>query len=399
METLFAVVCLIVWSVSFIAVIKPLPKLGLPTRKRALLVMLLSPIVLGVPIALISPTNKSSQDQDELRGSTIDPELQDIPLVNPPASTLTEQKKETIKEPDEPVKSDRTKYSDAEKLTVISSPNWGEYETTKRRFSFLLKEFEENCKPQPGKAAPVDMLVTVHGLLAEAGLDGEEGLLDFANNLHRMTSDIAISSNSASVGNPDCAQTWVMYLQLRKKGRSPLEARKGVTAIARTLYGLTKAKPKSEKRATPVRHKTIHSSASVTPDKLRKKSQPKTKGELFQELAGQARRLIKKSNENILDVGVGGDGSGGWILIIEVSRGTMTHYAKTVGEDSLYILQKKFAEMGPADYEVTVTRAGTPWKAHRYVSPIWRGIMKKGARKVQWEQVIGDEPVFRKSRK
>ena len=113
METLYAVVCLIVWSVCLIALIKPLPKLWIPTRKRALLVMLLSPIVLGIPIALLSPPTKSSEGRDKLHGSTIDPELQDIPPVNPPASTLTEQKKETIKEPAEPVKSDGTKYSDA----------------------------------------------------------------------------------------------------------------------------------------------------------------------------------------------------------------------------------------------------------------------------------------------
>ena len=41
------------------------------------------------------------------------------------------------------------------------------------------------------------MLVFSHGKLKEAGLDGEESLLDLANTLHRMTVELAASATAS----------------------------------------------------------------------------------------------------------------------------------------------------------------------------------------------------------
>ena len=83
-----------------------------------------------------------------------------------------------------------------------------------------------------------DMLVFTHGKIKEAGLDGEESLLDLSNTLHRMTSEIATTSSAARMDQPACAEIWSMYLVLRNGGYSPIEARESVAAVAGGLYGL-----------------------------------------------------------------------------------------------------------------------------------------------------------------
>ena len=75
------------------------------------------------------------------------------------------------------------RQSDAEALTVIASPGFWEYDTTRRRFEFLVDEFTEYCPVKEGGASPSDMLVVSHEELKKAGLDGEESLLDLSNTL------------------------------------------------------------------------------------------------------------------------------------------------------------------------------------------------------------------------
>ena len=84
-----------------------------------------------------------------------------------------------------------------------------------------------------------------------------------------------------------------------------------------------------------------------------------------------------------------------WHLIVEVARNTATAYARTVGENALYIMERKFAEFGPADFDVVVQRAGTPWDSKTYVSTIWKGLKRKGERRIQWEQVIGENSTLK----
>ncbi len=117
-------------------------------------------------------------------------------IVVPPA--LPEQREEDL--------------SDAEKLTFIHSPAFRERETTQRRFTFLLNEFDEYCGTEPGGAVPSDMLVFSHEKLKEAGLDGDESLLGLANTLYRMTVDIASSATRAGSEAPKCSEIWTMYL-------------------------------------------------------------------------------------------------------------------------------------------------------------------------------------------
>ena len=114
----------------------------------------------------------------------------------------------------------------------------------------------------------------------------------------------------------------------------------------------------------------------------------------FEQVAPVTRKLIKRSDDTILEVSVGG-GSGMWHLIVEVARNTATAYARTVGENALYIMERKFSEFGPADFDVVVQRAGTPWDSKTYVSTIWKGIKRKGERRIQWEQVIGKDSTLK----
>ena len=127
---------------------------------------------------------------------------------------------------------------DAENLTIIAAPGWGERESTLKRFTFLLKEFDAHCPSQ--KASPADMLAFSYQKLSDIGLGEEEGLLALANTLHRMTVDLAARATGAKMDPPSCAQTFAMYLTLRQSGQSPTEAREGVTAVAGAIYDMAK---------------------------------------------------------------------------------------------------------------------------------------------------------------
>ena len=106
----------------------------------------------------------------------------------------------------------------AETMTIIHAPGWREQERVQRRFKFLLGEFEEVCTNEKGAATIPDRLVFIHQKLKEAGLDGEESLLDLSNTLHRLTQDIAGRASAAGMEPPQCSEIWVMYLMTRQKG-------------------------------------------------------------------------------------------------------------------------------------------------------------------------------------
>lgn len=132
--------------------------------------------------------------------------------------------------------------------------------------------------------------------------------------------------------------------------------------------------------------------------KVQSKPQAKSSwGDRFLELADSTRKVIKRSDDTILEVSLGGNGKP-WFLIIEVARNTATQYARTVGDNALYIMERKLAEFGPADYDIKVQRAGTPWVSTTDVSTIWKGIKRKGERRVKWEQVIGEDRAIRKKK-
>ena len=128
--------------------------------------------------------------------------------------------------------------SAAEKMTVLHAPGWREQERVQQRFEFLLGEFEEVCPNEEGAATIPDRLVFIHQKLKEAGLDGEESLLDLSNTLHRLTHDIAARASAAGMESPQCSEIWVMYLTTRRKGQPPSEASRTVTAATGALYDL-----------------------------------------------------------------------------------------------------------------------------------------------------------------
>ena len=130
--------------------------------------------------------------------------------------------------------------SDAAKMTALHAPGSGEQERVQRRFEFLLGAFEKVCTNEKGAATIPDRLVFIHQKLKEAGLDGEESLLDLSNTLHRLTHDIAARASAAGMDPPQCSEIWVMYLTTRQKGQSSSEASRTVTAATGALYNLVR---------------------------------------------------------------------------------------------------------------------------------------------------------------
>ena len=81
----------------------------------------------------------------------------------------------------------------AYKMTALAAPSFRERKTTEKRFRFLLSNFPDRCDDVSAPLKAADMIVKVHQMLDETGLD--EGLLALTNTLHRMTTEI---SNAAA---------------------------------------------------------------------------------------------------------------------------------------------------------------------------------------------------------
>ena len=122
----------------------------------------------------------------------------------------------------------------AEMMTIIESPRFGDRESTRLRFEFLLNKFDEYCATD--KANPADMLTLVHTKLTEMGLGQEESLLALSNTLYRMTGEIVQSASRVKAAAPQCSELWSMYTVLRERGDSAVEASNGVTAVTTGLH-------------------------------------------------------------------------------------------------------------------------------------------------------------------
>ena len=158
-----------------------------------------------------------------------------LSLAIPETNVVAEQSAQPPAPTPESESSDPQTESDAELLTVIASPGFGEYNTTLRRFEFLVDEFSEHCPIKEGGASPRDMLINAYRSLKKAGLDGEESLLDLANTLHRMTAELTSRVTASGFDLPGCAKIWAGYLTLRLQGKPPTEAREDVTGMVRAL--------------------------------------------------------------------------------------------------------------------------------------------------------------------
>ena len=130
--------------------------------------------------------------------------------------------------------------SAAAKMTALHAPGSGEQERVQRRFEFLLGAFEKVCTNEKGAATIPDRLVFIHQKLKEAGLDGEESLLDLSNTLHRLTHDLTARAAAAGMDPPQCSEIWVIYLTARQKGQSPSEASRTVTTGIGAVYDLVR---------------------------------------------------------------------------------------------------------------------------------------------------------------
>ena len=128
------------------------------------------------------------------------------------------------------------KLDPEDNLTIIADPSWDQRESYRRRFRFLLSQFDENCPDLEGKEHVGDTLVNVHMQLIEAGLGSEEGLLKFSNTMHRMVTEIGTQARMAEMPLPGCVQFWAMYTTTRNGGFSPEESRGAVTAMANLAY-------------------------------------------------------------------------------------------------------------------------------------------------------------------
>ena len=220
MANLLVLISVVTGTLSFVALFRPFPKLWMPTRKRALVIWLASFILL----VIAAPEPETSEPADIPETNVVAEQFAQPPAPTPESESSDPQTEDP---------------SDAEQLTVIASPGFGEYDTTLRRFEFLVDDFSEHCPVEESGSSPADMLVFSHGKLKEAGLDGEESLLDLANTLHRMTVELAASATASDFDPPRCAEIWTMYLTLRLQGQPSTEAREGVTGVVRALYDLT----------------------------------------------------------------------------------------------------------------------------------------------------------------
>ena len=122
-------------------------------------------------------------------------------------------------------------------LTKISQPSFSKRKTTEKRFRFVLPTFVTNCADVSAPMKAGDMMVVAYQTLDKAGLGDQEKLPQLADNLYRLTTDVADLSRTDDVP-VRCAQIWSMYLTLREKGREPAEAVTGVYGVVKGLLKL-----------------------------------------------------------------------------------------------------------------------------------------------------------------
>ena len=123
----------------------------------------------------------------------------------------------------------------AQNLTIITSPSFSERKAVEKRYRFLLPKFVQRCSDIPNDDMAADMLVTSHSVIKEAGLENEEGLLDFTNNLFSMTSQIYFHAQAAGVP-VRCSRIWAMYVLVREEGLSQSDAMSQLPELVRSLY-------------------------------------------------------------------------------------------------------------------------------------------------------------------
>ena len=134
---------------------------------------------------------------------------------------------------------DVSAQSAAYKLTVINETKRRDMKTVETRFDFVLEQMNSVCLDSRADEKIGSVLVSLHKKIKSAGLGQEETLLQFTNNLYRVTTEVETyyRSSSKNPAKPDkCLRPWSMYLTLRELGYHQGEAISG--AVAGTKRGL-----------------------------------------------------------------------------------------------------------------------------------------------------------------
>ena len=124
-------------------------------------------------------------------------------------------------------------------MTIIEQPRWRDWNTTHRRFDFLLGRFVQLCPAtSTSHSRFADMMVYMFEQHEAIGLNQEEGLLALTNNLHGLTEEVSSLANLYGYPMQDCVDLWATYMQLRQGGHTPERAREGVTGVVMGLFNL-----------------------------------------------------------------------------------------------------------------------------------------------------------------
>ena len=77
-----------------------------------------------------------------------------------------------------------------------------------------------------------------HNQLDDAGLSGEERLIDVSNNLHYIVKSVDSFADSNDIPMPKCLELFAVYTTLRYQGWPAKEAREGVVDITTGIYNI-----------------------------------------------------------------------------------------------------------------------------------------------------------------
>ena len=230
MGGLFIFISMVTGTAAFISLIRPLPGLWLPTRKRAAIVWIASFVLLSIGGELLpEPTPEEARAQAEMEAEREAREEEQV-------ERTAEERTAVVGTQSDPENADL-----AYKLMVIAQPSLGDRETTQRRFEFLLPRLVQLCTDFTTPLKVGDVLVGLSTSLKEAGMEKEEGLLDLANNLFRLSEEVDLLDKLAKIDSrPDkCAEPWSMYITIRREQNAPPEKTiTAVTSLFKSLYSL-----------------------------------------------------------------------------------------------------------------------------------------------------------------
>ena len=121
------------------------------------------------------------------------------------------------------------------KLATVSGRN---DQTTRQRFKFLIGELVRTCPDISSLTRDGNHLVIAHNQLDDAGLSGEERLIDVSNNLHYIVKSVDSFADSNDIPMFKCLELFAGYTTLRHQGYSSRQAREGVVDVAIGFYNI-----------------------------------------------------------------------------------------------------------------------------------------------------------------